>query len=457
MACGMLEDQLLDFDVIGADAIVAAEVDDEYLVTPGAEYELIIVPEMRVMKASVARKLLEYREGGGRIVFLGGAPALAVDGSRSVEFVEMFAELLEGSYDVRLSRDQDSLVDAFGGSSARSHVMEFDGFSAAYRGGSYMTRLAGRRMIAGTVLTVPEQELGPYSKVLGATAGRTRIGSEKPLEGVRLMTRAVDDVTLHLLVNERREEAACPLLLTSDVPLRLEAWDPDTGRRETLADHEDVTDTTEVDVTLGPFGSVVLVAMPPDALEEPAADDRPDLISTGEVGRATIERPVRGYEIVNGMAVESKRLPMELGRGTPGAERGWWHKIEAYEDFSGTVEYRLDFDLPRQWEQGRIVLDLTDVSGVAEVWINGQHAGKCLWAPHEFEVGELLRGGANEVTIHITNTLANQALREDVMQQAKDRGWWNPYRERTQSMMEEALPSGMDPVVRVWWSVDEVL
>ena len=91
------------------------------------------------------------------------------------------------------------------------------------------------------------------------------------------------------------------------------------------------------------------------------------------------------------------------------------------------------------------------------MWINGQHAGKCLWAPHEFEVGELLRGGANEVTIHITNTLANQALREDVMQQAKDRGWWNPYRERTQSMMEEALPSGMDPVVRVWWSVDEVL
>ena len=59
--------------------------------------------------------------------------------------------------------------------------MEFDGFSAAFKGGSWMARFAGRRMSPGTVLLVPSEDLGPFAQILGATAGRARLAPAKPL------------------------------------------------------------------------------------------------------------------------------------------------------------------------------------------------------------------------------------------------------------------------------------
>ena len=101
-------------------------------------------------------------------------------------------------------------------------------------------------------------------------------------------------------------------------------------------------------------------------------------------------------------------------------------------------------------------VEATDVRYVAEAWLNGEHLGTRLWAPYRWGTTGLLREGGNELVVHVTNTLANQALRPDVMQEAKDRGWWNTYRERSQPMMEESLPSGISPVVRLWLSEEEV-
>jgi hypothetical protein len=44
---------------------------------------------------------------------------------------------------------------------------------------------------------------------------------------------------------------------------------------------------------------------------------------------------------------------------------------------------------------------------VVEVSVNDRPAGVRLWDPYEFEVTDQLRPGTNEVSIGMTNTLAN--------------------------------------------------
>ena len=86
----------------------------------------------------------------------------------------------------------------------------------------------------------------------------------------------------------------------------------------------------------------------------------------------------------------------------------------------------------------------------AQLRLKSEHLGKRVWGPYRWDTTGLLRGGENELVIHVTNTLANQALRPDVIEEAKARAWWNTYRERAQPMMEESLPSGIRPDVALW-------
>ncbi len=54
-----------------------------------------------------------------------------------------------------------------------------------------------------------------------------------------------------------------------------------------------------------------------------------------------------------------------------------------------------------------VILSLGTVYNMAEVWINGKHAGAKLWPPYEFEVGELLKIGKNKIKIRIGNLTGN--------------------------------------------------
>lgn len=72
-------------------------------------------------------------------------------------------------------------------------------------------------------------------------------------------------------------------------------------------------------------------------------------------------------------------------------------------DFSGIFRYQTSFQFS---EPGIFaLLDLGDVFETAEVWVNGKPAGTRIAPPYRFEVGSLLRPGANELRIEVTNTL----------------------------------------------------
>ena len=57
---------------------------------------------------------------------------------------------------------------------------------------------------------------------------------------------------------------------------------------------------------------------------------------------------------------------------------------------------------------GNALLDLGDVRNIAEVFINGKAVPARLWAPYTFRLSGLLCKGKNELTVIVTNTLANR-------------------------------------------------
>jgi len=446
--CGLLEDQQVQYDILGGDALLGAQIEDQLLVTPGAAYEVIIVPEMGVLRRSVAQKLAQFRAGGGRIVFLGGPPHHVVDGPRLRPTKEVVPELLAETFTVDLPKELDTLMAAFGDQPGRWMVMQLDGFSGAFYGGPWLRRFAGRRLAARTVLEVPRDTLGPFAALLGAIATRVHLGLDEPVEGVRVLTRVLDRGSVHLVVNERDEEAHLRLVISSEEPLRLEVWQPDDGKRTVLAEHTEVTDATRVEYSLGPRRSAILVATPPELAEAPA-DMPAERTVSRLVGRPGLPEPVSGWEIREGDVMPLRQLPT-MPLDFPPPENGRWDLIPGCEHFSGTMAYRLAFDAAEDWATRPSALELSDVRYVAEAWLNGQHLGRRLWEPYTFETTGLIRVGPNELVVHVTNTLANAALAPEAMKEAKTRGWWNVYRERAQPMMEENVASGVSPVARIW-------
>ena len=77
-------------------------------------------------------------------------------------------------------------------------------------------------------------------------------------------------------------------------------------------------------------------------------------------------------------------------------------------NFSGTAIYTKTFSLPENYRDKRVMLDLGRVSSVAEVFVNGEHAGTLVWRPYQLDISRLIKPGENEIKILVTNTEANQ-------------------------------------------------
>jgi hypothetical protein len=77
-------------------------------------------------------------------------------------------------------------------------------------------------------------------------------------------------------------------------------------------------------------------------------------------------------------------------------------------NFSGTAIYTKTFNLPDNYRDKRVMLDLGRVSSVADAFVNGEHAGTLVWRPYQLDISKLIKQGENEIKILVTNTEANQ-------------------------------------------------
>lgn len=98
--------------------------------------------------------------------------------------------------------------------------------------------------------------------------------------------------------------------------------------------------------------------------------------------------------------------PVRFECGTGRLPTGDWcaHGLAVY---SGIGEYQRNFEFTEWPHEGRIMLDLGEVSASAEVRVNGISAGVLSAPPWRVDVTDLVQFGRNSLVIQVANTLAN--------------------------------------------------
>ena len=84
---------------------------------------------------------------------------------------------------------------------------------------------------------------------------------------------------------------------------------------------------------------------------------------------------------------------------------------DQYPDFSGTMTYETEVELPEGTR--RVEIDLGEVYETAEVLVNGQSAGVRIAPPYVLTVESLFQPGENHITVQVVNTLGHQQSQQD--------------------------------------------
>jgi hypothetical protein len=92
-----------------------------------------------------------------------------------------------------------------------------------------------------------------------------------------------------------------------------------------------------------------------------------------------------------------------------------WSENEKTKYFSGTATYRSSFNLSEIEisQKKKWFLEFEKVYDIADVYLNGTHAG-CYWTQsRKLDASNLIKQGLNEIEIRVTNLLLNKVIGYD--------------------------------------------
>ncbi len=445
--CGALERHHVQFDFIDARTLASAEIAEGLLETPGQLYGTVIVPETAVMPTSALERLADLREAGGRVVFVNEAPRMPAEFNRRDRFDAGIERLCADS----VMMDADRARNQMGGDDARGFGASFtfmlDGFTAAYLGPRQVSAFTEREVEPGACLVAPEDEIERLAEMLVLTVGRYELQHDAAQPELRIASRRAGDLNVHLLHNEGDEAIEPTMMLVNESPRIVERWDTLAGRPRALVVHDEVSDATNFPLRIEPGESVLLVTRPPGP-EVPAPERRPVLKHVGSEVRAQSIEVLREFVITTDGDLEIRENIYTPDR-LPADFHLWPLEQIGLDEFSGTVRYVVDLYVQPGELDGRLFIDLGEVGCVARAWLNGEELGESAWPPHLVEITEIAELGSNELVVEVTTTLANQAIRPEILKAAEERGWMNMYYERTLPWMREDRRSGLIGPVRI--------
>ncbi|MGI5818443.1 MAG: glycosyl hydrolase [Armatimonadota bacterium] len=444
--CAVLHSRQIAFDFIDARSLVAAEISDGCVATPGQLYGTVIVPDAAVMPTRALEALADLREGGGRVAVCGDGPMIPADFGADDAFDAARTRLLDGA--VRMDRTQ---AEEMGGDDPRGLGMTMtfplDGFTSAYLGPSGPSQFTEAEVAEGACLVVPEDEIGRLCELLLRVIGRYELQLDDPAHELVIASRAADDVGVHLLHNEGQQELDARLMLVSEEPRIVERWDTLSGAPRVIAVHHEVSEPTYFGVHLL-SGESALITTRPGGDASVDATSEPSLVHIGSEVRAQSIEVIRESVITASGDLEIRDVSY-----VPDSVPADFHlrPLEelGFAQFAGTVSYQIDLYVTPSHADDRLFLDLGEVGQVARAWLNDEELGESAWPPHIVEITGLVVPGINDLIVEVTTTLANQVARAEVVEMARERGWFNAYYDRTLGWMREGNRSGLIGPVQV--------
>jgi len=347
-----------DFDYTNTDVLLnrmSVDAGGRLVLPDGMNYRMLVLPETDRMTVPVLRKLSELVKGGATVV--GPKP------TRSPGL---------GGYP-KADADLHNLADELWG--------DLDGISRTKRScgkGTIIWGLSPSAILAE--LKIPRDV--EYSRALD-----TRLS---------WIHRRSGTTDVYLVANETERPQDMEVRFRS-AGREAELWHSDTGAIEP-AEYNIMADRTTVPLHLAEGESVFVVF-------RLAASAQSRRLPHAEVTKlATLDGPWK-VRFPPNLGAPSNIQLTKLESWTINADQGVKY-------FSGTATYSKSIQAPRSWfhQEAQILLDLGMVRDLAEVKINSTPLATLWKMPYEADVTNLLKPGANQLEIEVTNEWTNRLI-----------------------------------------------
>ena len=322
---------------------------------------------------------------GNEVVAKGGARyrAIQLGGSShrmTVATLQRLAALVEAGATVigRAPESSPALADS---------KAEFSALVAKLWSGQPVTTLGAGRVISSGDVDGALAQIGvaPDFRMSGASADAE----------VMFVHRKLPDGDLWFLNNRKAaaETVEARFRVTGKQP---ELWHADTGLSEAVS-YRIENGQTVVPLTLDPEGSVFVV------FRKAAVADALALKKLAPVTLSTLEGSLK-VALQPGRGAPPSITLNKLGSLTEQADPGVKY-------FSGMATYASTFALPKGVKPGQpLWLNLGEVGELAEVSVNGRHAGYAWHKPYRVDVSAFVKKGANAVEIKVANLWVNRLI-----------------------------------------------
>lgn len=364
----------IDFLVADRHYIKEMGLSDGALIHGAFTFKTLVLPPMVILEREVAGKILEFARKGGNVYALGDLPTASVEqGANDPQMLGLMEEL----------SSQSSFHSCKG-----EPMITFATFTNHWMGWQYE-------------MDTDAYGIMPHIR-LGSPGLESQVQFKKGEFEMLSQHREIDGAHFLWLVNNTERDQN-PTLVLKDLLGAVSIWNCETGSM-TAIDADSLGNDMELELHFAPLEAFWLVVDPDSRSELPkvksAVEPERELVLEG----AWTLR----YQQENQPELDPLwEIPVLLtsGRGYETELIDWALIPELNERFTGFLDYYQSF----QWSDTsqNAILDLGRVHDMAEVWINGESAGKRLWAPFRYDITGMLNQGHNRIRVRVGNQVDN--------------------------------------------------
>ncbi len=376
------------FDYMNAEVILRdMKVKDGLLTLPhGTQYKILVLPKLETMRPEVLEKIKKLVYEGA--VVLGPAPTRSPSLQNQPQADEQVNKL------------------------AKELWAEADGEKVKYRqyGKGYIMNGLSLEEAFEIISCIPDCKL-PED------------------HSIHYGHRTMPGIDIYFLSNQTDEEKIIypEFRITGKQP---ELWDATTGSIRDLPAYEQKGQSTAVPLKLAANESAFIVFRRSAAspVSGNIVDNYPDPKVITELKgpwNVTFDTAKRGPS-------EPVAFETLYDWGTSSEKR-----IKYY---SGSADYRIQFDLPQKQPDQRILIDLGNLTAMAKVFVNGAYAGGVWTPPYRLDITEQVKTGTNELKITVVNTWTNRMIGDLNLPEAERETWSLVNQYNSQSPLQ---PSGL--------------
>ncbi len=352
-----------------------------------ASYRIVVLPNLAGIDPEMLERIADFCHSGGTVVATIRLP------DRAYGVVD---------HERKQARVQDLIQSMFGSGNANQP----------------RRKTYGR----GLAIFVPD-ETEEFKKILAGLSPQAQM--KGPHETIYFVQRGEPGHEGYFLANTSDAEREVEIIFR-DGKGRASEWNPMTGAVKDLRP----VDEGKFRLRFEPFGSTFI------SFDSGQAALRPQQANTERVKEEAY--PVAGpwRLTINGQQMQLDQLKS-------------WTEFPAFKYYSGAGLYETEFTISDV--SPHATLDLGAVREIAEVWINGSHAGVSWKQPRRLDVSGMLRRGKNSISIRVTNLLINRVLGQPDPDYSglSDIRFPLPGEKKA---IKEPLPSGLFGPVRILYS-----